>query len=99
AAAAFWGAVYDLGRWVALFVTRPVHVDFRIFYVAAQAGLERGWAAVYDQDLLRQLSAGFAVDERYINSSATYVSAPRLAWLLSPLAFFPLPVAYAAWTL
>lgn len=99
AVAAFWGAAYDLGRWLALFVSQPIHVDFRIFYVAAQAGLERGWAAAYDQDLLRQLSAGFPVDERYINTSATYVSAPLLAWLLSPLAFFPLPAAYAAWTL
>ena len=97
--AALWAAAYDLGRWVVLFVSKPIHVDFRIFYVAAQAGLERGWAAVYDQDFLRQLSAGFPVDERYINTSATYVSAPLLAWLLSPLAFFPLPVAYAAWTL
>jgi len=99
ALAALWGAAYDLGRWVALFLANPVHVDFRLFYVAAQAGLEQGWAAAYDQDLLRHLSAGFPVDERYINSSATFVSAPLLAWLLAPLAFFPLPAAYATWTL
>src|SRR5712692_5016919 len=39
--AAFWGAVYDVGRWVYLFALNPVHIDFSLFYVAAQARLGR----------------------------------------------------------
>ena len=98
AMAALWGALYGVARWISLFVANPVHVDFRIFYVAAQAGLEHGWASIYDIPTLEALSAGFPEAERYINSSATYVSAPLLAWLIAPLTVFPVPVAYGMWT-
>ncbi|HEY8855707.1 MAG TPA: hypothetical protein VIN12_10665 [Candidatus Dormibacteraeota bacterium] len=47
AVAAGWGAVYDIGRWIAAFVTFPAHEDVRIYYVAAQAGLRYGWSTIY----------------------------------------------------
>jgi hypothetical protein len=81
--AATWGALYDAGRWVALFIVKPVHLDFRIFYVAAEAGLRYGWSRIYDVDTLRSLSSSFPVDERYINSAATYIHPPLLAWLVA----------------
>jgi hypothetical protein len=98
AVAAAWGAVYDIGRWIVEFVHNPVHVDFRIFYVAAEAGVQRGWSNIYDTDTLRSLSASFPAGERYINSSATYVSAPILAWIIAPLTAMPPAAAYAVWT-
>ena len=92
-----WGALYDIGRWIAAFVTFPVHEDVRIYYVAAQAGLRHGWPAIYDMATLRSLSAGFAGGQTNIDSSATYVSPPLLAWIFAPLTALPEPVAYALW--
>jgi hypothetical protein len=98
AVAAAWGAVYVIGRWIVLFVHNPEHVDFRVFYVAAEAGLRHGWSSIYDVEMLRSLSTSFPAGETYINSSATYVNAPILAWLIAPLTLLTLPAAYAAWT-
>lgn len=96
--AAFWGAVYDLGRTAALFIQHPYHIDFRVFYVAGQAGWERGWPAIYDLQALRSLSSGFPATERYIDPSLTFVSPPLLAWMVAPLTALPLPAAYVVWT-
>jgi hypothetical protein len=81
-----------------LFILNPEHVDFRVFYVAAEAGLRHGWASIYDVEMLRALSTGFPAGERYVNSSATYINAPLLAWLVAPLTLLTLPAAYAVWT-
>ncbi len=97
AVAAGWGAAYDVGRWVAAFVTFPAHEDVRIYYVAAQAGLRYGWSTIYDIPTLRSLSTGFAGGQTNIDSSATYVSPPLLAGLFAPLTALPEPVAYAVW--
>lgn len=99
AVAAGWGALYDVSRWIVEFIQNPVHGDFRIFYVAAEAGVRTGWSSIYNTDTLRALSASFPAGETYINSSATYVSTPVLAWIVAPLTVVPLPVAYAVWTL
>ena len=95
--AAGWGAVYDIGRWIAAFVTFPTHEDVRIYYVAAQAGLRYGWATIYDIPTLRALSSGFAGGQTNIDSSATYISPPLLAWLFVPLTALSEPEAYALW--
>jgi hypothetical protein len=42
---------------VYLFAHNPVHIDFSLFYVAAQAGLRHGWGAVDGVNTLRSLSA------------------------------------------
>ncbi|HEY8952777.1 MAG TPA: glycosyltransferase family 87 protein [Candidatus Dormibacteraeota bacterium] len=97
AVAAGWGAAYDVGRWIAAFVTFPAHEDVRIYYVAAEAGLRYGWSTIYDIPTLRSLSTGFAGGETNIDSSATYISPPLLAWLFAPLTALPEPVAYALW--
>jgi hypothetical protein len=97
AVAAGWGAAYDIGRWVADFVTFPAHEDVRIYYVAAQAGLRYGWSTIYDMAILRSLSTGYAGGQTNIDSSATYISPPLLAWLFAPLTVFSEPAAYALW--
>lgn len=98
AVAAFEGAVYDLGHWAVLFIANPIHLDFRVFYVAVHAAYQRGWGAMYDVDSLRALSAAFPPAERYIDSQATFISPPLFAWVLAPYAALPLPVAYLLWT-
>ena len=95
--AAGWGAIYDIGRWIGAFVTFPTHEDVRIYYVAAQAGLRYGWSTIYDIPTLRSLSTGFAGGQTNIDSSATYISPPLLAWLFVPLTTLSEPSAYALW--
>lgn len=44
--AAGWVAAFALIGGVALFIQSPIHKDFLIFYVAAEAGLKYGWPAI-----------------------------------------------------
>src|ERR1700694_5759587 len=80
-----WAAVYDIGVCLLLFVQRPIHADFRIFYVAAEAGLRYGWSSIYDVSVLRSLSASFPAEQSYINSAVVFIHPPILAWLIAPL--------------
>jgi hypothetical protein len=93
-----WAALYDIATWVILFVRQPVHPDFRIFYVAAEAGLRYGWASIYDLQTLRALSSSFPAGQNYINPALPFINPPVFAWLIAPLTALPLPVAYAIWS-
>src|SRR2546430_9373606 len=94
-----WGAAYSVALWVFPFTRRPVHEDVRMTYVAAEAGLRYGWSTIYDESVLRSLSAVFPAADRAIDPVLTYVNPPLLAWLFAPLTVFTEPVAYAVWTL
>ena len=98
AVVAAWGAIYDVAVWFALFVRQPVHPDFRIFYVAAEAGLRYGWPSIYDLTILRSLSASFPSGQNNITSALPFIHPPLLAWLIAPLTALPVPAAYALWT-
>jgi Glycosyltransferase family 87 len=98
AVVAGWAALYVISTWVVLFVRQPVHPDFRIFYVAAEAGLRYGWSSIYDLSTLRSLSASFPVGQTYIDSGVPFINPPVFAWLIAPLTLLPLPVAYALWS-
>ena len=93
-----WAALYDVATWVILFARQPVHPDFRIFYVAAQAGLRYGWASIYDLQTLRALSASFPAGQNYINPALPFINPPVFAWVIAPLTALPLPVAYVVWS-
>ncbi len=91
-------ALYDIANWVILFLRQPVHPDFRIFYVAAEAGVRFGWASSYDLTILRSLSKSFPAGQTYVDSGVPFINPPVLAWLIAPLTIVPLPAAYALWT-
>ena len=93
-----WAALYDVVTWVILFIRQPVHPDFRIFYVAAEAGLRYGWASIYDLQTLRALSASFPAGQTDIGPALPFINPPVFAWLIAPLTALPLPVAYAFWS-
>ena len=93
-----WAALYDVATWVILFVRQPIHPDFRIFYVAAEAGLRYGWASIYDLQTLRALSSSFPAGQNYINPALPFINPPVFAWLIAPLTALPLPIAYALWS-
>jgi len=92
-------AAFGMVGWVSLYLQHPVHKDFRIFYVAAEAGLRYGWSSIYDVPTLRALSSVFPPDQRYIDAQTAYANPPLLAWLIAPLTALPLPAAYLAWAL
>ncbi|HEX3509303.1 MAG TPA: glycosyltransferase family 87 protein [Candidatus Dormibacteraeota bacterium] len=92
-----WAALYDVVIWFILFIRQPIHPDFRIFYVAAEAGLRYGWASIYDLTILRSLSSSFPTGQNYINPALPFINPPVFAWLIAPLTALPLPVAYAIW--
>jgi hypothetical protein len=97
AVVATWAAIYDIAVWSIQFARQPVHPDFRIFYVAAEAGLRYGWSRSYDVATLRSLSASFPAGENYITSALPFIHPPLLAWLIAPLTVLPVPAAYALW--
>lgn len=99
AVASGWAALYSIGRWILLYAVAPVHEDVRMTYVASEAGARYGWSTIYDQGVLRSLSAPFPPGQRHIDSLYTYLHPPLVAWLFAPLTAFPEPVAYALWTL
>ena len=94
---AAWAAIYDIAVWSIQFARQPVHPDFRIFYVAGEAGLRYGWSKSYDVATLRSLSASFPAGENYITSALPFIHPPLLAWLIAPLTVLPVPAAYALW--
>jgi Glycosyltransferase family 87 len=99
AVVAAWAAVYDIGVWSYQFALQPVHADFRIFYVAAEAGLRFGWSKSYDLATLRSLSASFPAHENLITPAVPFIHPPLLAWLIAPLTALPVAEAYALWCL
>jgi hypothetical protein len=98
AVAAGWGAVYAIGRWTLWFALAPIHGDTRIWYLAAEAGLRHGWSAIYDPAILRMEAALLPPGQQLIDTSATFVNPPLLAWLFAPLTLFSEPLAYVIWT-
>jgi hypothetical protein len=94
-----WAAIYDVATWVILLMRQAIHPDFRIFYVAAEAGLRYGWASIYDLTTLRALSSSFPAGQNYINPALPFINPPVFAWLIAPLTALPLPVAYVVWSI
>ena len=99
AVVATWAAIYDIAVWSIQFARQPVHPDFRIFYVAAEAGLRFGWSKSYDIPTLRSLSASFPPHENDITPALPFIHPPLLAWLIAPLTALPVSAAYALWCL
>lgn len=96
--AAAWVAGFGIAGWVLLFVQRPIHSDFRVFYVAGEAGMRHGLSSIYNLSTLRALSSAFPAGQNTVQPSTAYVNPPLLAWLVAPLTAFPYPAAYAIWT-
>src|SRR5438270_13877159 len=97
AVASGWAALYDIARWVLLFALDPVHEDVRMTYVAARAGVQLGWPAIYDQAVLRSLSTSFPAAQQHIDALYSSIS-PRLrAWTFARLTLFPSAAPCAVW--
>jgi Glycosyltransferase family 87 len=76
-------------QWSSTLHYRLAQPDFYVYYLAAQLGRARGWAAIYDPAVfLPPVTAA-------IGKPLPYLNPPELAWLVTPLSF--LPYALAAW--
>jgi hypothetical protein len=87
----------EIPRFISLVMLDPAANDFRLFYVAAEAGLRWGWSHAYDPGLLRQLSLAFGPADTVIVPGYTYVNPPLLAWIIAPLTVLPLTAAFCIW--
>lgn len=93
-----WCLIFELIRFVGLVRSNPAATDFRLFYIAAQAGEKWGWSHMYDPDKLQALSLAFGPAAGPIVPSYTYDNPPFLAFLVTPLTAMPLTAAFVLWT-
>jgi hypothetical protein len=97
AVAAAWALIFEVPRFVGLVNHDSAANDFRLFYVAAQAGVQVGLARMYDPVWLQHFSFAF-VASAPITPAYTYDFPPLLAWMVIPLTFLPLAAAFYVWT-
>ncbi len=91
-----WALVFEVPRFAGLVSANAGANDFRLFYIAAEAGLRWGWSHMYDPHLLDVLSARLGEGED-IKSAYTYANPPLVAWIAVPLTALPLGVAFHVW--
>jgi hypothetical protein len=86
---------FGFARWVGHFISDPNAEDFRLQLVAARIGITDGWSHIYDFDLQKAASAGIGP----IDSMHLFINPPPTAWIVAPLAPFPIWTGYLIWTL
>jgi hypothetical protein len=93
-----WAVAFEIPHFIAQVARDAAATDFRLFYVAAEAGTRWGWPHMYDPARLQQLSQPFGPADSAITPVYTYLNPPLLAWLVTPLTVLPLPAALYVWT-
>ena len=93
-----WAVAFEIPHLIGMVAHDPAASDFRLFYVAAEAGLMWGWSHVYDPAKLHELSLAFGPAEPAISPAYTYQNPPLLAWIIAPLTLLSLPAALYTWT-
>jgi hypothetical protein len=84
-------AIIDL-QWSYTLHYKLAQPDFYVYYLAAKLGRAYGWAAIYDPAIfLPPVTAA-------VGKPLPYLNPPELAWLVTPLSFFPYPLAAWIWT-
>jgi len=93
-----WAVAFEIPHLIGMIAHDPAASDFRLFYVAAEAGLKFGWPHLYDPAKQQELSLTFSPGGPAISPAYTYQNPPLLAWLVAPLTLVALPAAFFAWT-
>ena len=84
-------AIIDL-QWSYTLHYRLIQPDFFVYYLAAKLGRAYGWAAIYDPAIfLPPVTAA-------VGKPLPYLNPPELAWMVTPLSFFPYALAAWIWT-
>jgi hypothetical protein len=71
----------------------PTGVDFHTYEAAAQVGLQRGWAHIYDQELVADQQRRLVPDQL----TQAFISPPTVAWAAAVLAWLPYWWSYYVW--
>jgi hypothetical protein len=95
---AAWAVIFEISRLVREVASQPGNNDYRVFYLAAKAGVTWGWPHIYDPFLLQQLSTTTAsAGAPDISPLYTYLNPPMLAWLLAAMTPLPFLVGFCIW--
>ncbi|HEX9363520.1 MAG TPA: glycosyltransferase family 87 protein [Candidatus Dormibacteraeota bacterium] len=71
----------------------PIGIDFHTYLAAALVGVQHGWSAIYDQDLVAAAQKQLVPEQ----IAQPFLSPPTDAWLTVPLTPLPYWVAYWVW--
>lgn len=77
-------------------LAHPGFSDFASYYIYARVGLHQGWSHLYD--LAAQEQEWFRLGGPDAIPWFAMLYPPPLAWLVTPFALLPLPVAFGCWT-
>src|SRR5260370_24027884 len=91
-----WAIAFEIPHLIGMIAHEPAASDFRLFYVAAEAGLRWGWPHLYDPAKQQELSLAFSPSGPAISPAYAYQNPPLLAWLVAPLTLVALPPALFA---
>src|SRR2546422_11227400 len=81
---AAWAVLFEAWRFVGTVSTQPGNNDFRVFYLAAEAGATWGGPHMYDPSKVELLNQRFgAVGAGEIATVDTYLNPPPLAWRIA----------------
>ena len=96
---AAWAVLFEAWRFVGTVSTQPGNNDFRVFYLAAEAGATWGWPHMYDPSKLELLNQTFGVvGSANIAPLYTYLNPPLLAWLIAIMTPLPFSLDLYLWT-
>lgn len=90
---------FGVQRWIDHYLHAVDAEDYRLHMVAARVGLQYGWSRIYDLDLMKAASAGLGPVGSLIDTNHVFMSPPPAAWMVTPIAWLPLPAGYLTWTL
>lgn len=96
---AAWAAAFEVWRFIGIVVFQPGNTDYRLYYLAAQAGARWGWENMYDPSRLQLLNGALATaGSQDISRLYTYLNPPLIAWLIALAAPLPYAVGLCLWT-
>jgi Glycosyltransferase family 87 len=96
---AAWAVVFEGWRFVTMVQSQPANNDYRLFFLAAKAGVTWGWPHMYDPARLALLNQSFGTfGSSDISPLYTYLNPPLLAWLIAIVTPLPFAVGLYIWT-
>jgi hypothetical protein len=95
---ATWALVFEIQRFIGLVRHDPAATDFRLFYVAAAAGLKGSWSSIYDPNVLHLFSERYGPGDTQISPDYMYQNMPILAWAIAPFTETDLATALWIWS-
>jgi hypothetical protein len=97
ALAAAWFSLFDAQYWVQSISSRPTDNDFRLYFMAARVGFERGWSSLYDLKVQAAIYSEHQLGPEPYGLQHHFVTPPPGAWLALPLSWLDPIAGWAVW--